>query len=143
TKLRVVSRNQQLMRLDFERSMAMEGEVNQTALLQRYRIALQWADVIILSDYGKGTLHNVAAFIAEARMAGKPVLVDPKGSDYSRYAGATLITPNMAEFETVAGKCTDESQIITRGENLRRKLGLLGLLVTRSEHGMTLIRADA
>lgn len=143
TKLRVVSRNQQLMRLDFERSMAMDGEVDQEAFIERYRAALPQADVVILSDYGKGTLHHVSAFITEARLAGKPVLVDPKGSDYTPYAGATLITPNMAEFETMAGKCTDENDIIAKGESLRRKLGLLGLLITRSEHGMSLIQADA
>jgi D-beta-D-heptose 7-phosphate kinase/D-beta-D-heptose 1-phosphate adenosyltransferase len=143
TKLRVVSRNQQLMRLDFERSLAVDGEVDQDAFLTRYRRALNYADVVVLSDYGKGTLRNVAAFITEARLAGKPVLVDPKGGDYSPYAGATLITPNMAEFEAVVGKCAQEEDIVARGEALRRKLGLRGLLVTRSEHGMTLIQADA
>lgn len=143
TKLRVVSRNQQLMRLDFERSLALEGEVDQANFLACFRAALPSADVVILSDYGKGTLHNAAAFIAEARLAGKPVLVDPKGNDYSRYTGATLVTPNMAEFEAVAGKCRDENEIIVRGESLRRKLGLFGLLVTRNEHGMTLLQADA
>ena len=143
TKLRVVSRNQQLMRLDFERSLAIDGEVDQEALLEHYRAALAYADVVILSDYGKGTLRNVAALIAQARLAGKPVLVDPKGNDYSPYAGATLITPNMSEFEAVAGKCADEKDIVAKGEVLRRKLGLRGLLVTRSEHGMTLLQAEA
>jgi D-beta-D-heptose 7-phosphate kinase/D-beta-D-heptose 1-phosphate adenosyltransferase len=143
TKLRVVSRNQQLMRLDFERSLAAEGEVDQDAFQEHYKAALNYADVVILSDYGKGTLRNAAALIAEARLAGKPVLVDPKGNDYSPYAGATLITPNMSEFEAVAGKCASEEEIVAKGEALRRKLGLRGLLVTRSEHGMTLIQADA
>jgi D-beta-D-heptose 7-phosphate kinase/D-beta-D-heptose 1-phosphate adenosyltransferase len=143
TKLRVVSRNQQLMRLDFERSLFIDGEVDQDAFLDCYRHALVAADVVVLSDYGKGTLRNVAALIAEARQTGKPVLVDPKGNNYAPYTGATLITPNMPEFEAVVGKCSDESDIVAKGEMLRQKLELRGLLITRSEHGMTLLQENA
>jgi len=142
TKLRIVSRNQQLIRLDFESSPLASEEEDRAELMSRYRQALVTADVVILSDYGKGTLSLAAEFIEAARHAGKPVLVDPKGSDYSRYAGATMITPNLAEFETVVGRCADENDLVRRGAALRSKLGLGALLVTRSEHGMTLLQAD-
>ncbi len=143
TKLRVVSRNQQLIRLDFERSLYIEDEFDQAAFFENYLLALAYADVVILSDYGKGTLRQVATLIAKAHQAGKPVLVDPKGNDYLPYAGATLLTPNMTEFEAVVGKCVDESDLVVKGEMLRQKLGLRALLVTRSEHGMTLIQENA
>ncbi|HVT35112.1 MAG TPA: D-glycero-beta-D-manno-heptose 1-phosphate adenylyltransferase, partial [Nevskiaceae bacterium] len=90
--------------------------------------------------YGKGSLADVAHLISAARAAGKPVLIDPKGSDYRPYQGATLLTPNMSEFEAVVGRCRDEADIVAKGENLRKALKLDALLVTRSEHGMTLIQ---
>jgi D-beta-D-heptose 7-phosphate kinase/D-beta-D-heptose 1-phosphate adenosyltransferase len=105
TKLRVISRHQQLIRLDFEGGFAA---VDAAGLLESYRQGLAQCDVVVLSDYGKGTLAQVEKMIALARAAGKPVLVDPKAQDFSRYDGATVITPNMAEFELVAGRCGDE-----------------------------------
>jgi D-beta-D-heptose 7-phosphate kinase/D-beta-D-heptose 1-phosphate adenosyltransferase len=95
---------------------------------------------VILSDYGKGTLSEVALLIAAAREAGKPVLVDPKGSDWRPYRGATLLTPNLSEFETVVGVCRDDDELVVKGEQLRADLDLQALLITRSERGMTLIQ---
>ncbi len=137
TKLRVMSRNQQLIRLDFEQGL---GEVDTAGLLTRVEAALPDCDLVILSDYGKGTLNRVEDVIALARAAGKPVLVDPKGSDFRRYRGATLITPNLGEFEAVVGHCRDDGELAARGEALRVDLDLEALLITRSEKGMTLIR---
>jgi D-beta-D-heptose 7-phosphate kinase/D-beta-D-heptose 1-phosphate adenosyltransferase len=139
TKLRVISRHQQLIRLDFEDGF---HDVDSSALQSRYEQLLAKADAVVLSDYGKGTLSAVQALIAVARQAGKPVLIDPKGSDYSIYHGATLITPNLSEFEAVAGRCRSDEELEAKGEVLRRELELDALLVTRSEKGMTLIRKD-
>ncbi|MDR5893646.1 bifunctional D-glycero-beta-D-manno-heptose-7-phosphate kinase/D-glycero-beta-D-manno-heptose 1-phosphate adenylyltransferase HldE [Halomonas mongoliensis] len=137
TKLRVMSRNQQLIRLDFEEGL---GEVDTSALLARVEEALPEADLVILSDYGKGTLNRVQELIRLVRASGKRVLVDPKGSDFSRYRGASVITPNLAEFEAVVGHCRDDAELAERGEALRAELELEALLITRSEKGMTLIR---
>jgi D-beta-D-heptose 7-phosphate kinase/D-beta-D-heptose 1-phosphate adenosyltransferase len=140
TKLRIMSRNQQLIRLDFEESLSVAGAFDREVYLSRYKMALMDSDVVILSDYGKGTLCDVVALIAAARAQNKPVLIDPKGSDYRPYRGATLLTPNMTEFETVVGKCQDEDEIVVKGEQLRAELDLTALLITRSEYGMTLIQ---
>ena len=137
TKLRVISRHQQLIRLDFEDGF---HTVDSAALTSRYEQLLSEADAVVLSDYGKGTLSNVQPLIAAARRAGKPVLIDPKGNDYSCYRGATLITPNLSEFEAVAGHCKTDEELEAKGEALRRELEMDALLVTRSEKGMTLIR---
>lgn len=142
TKLRVVSRNQQLLRLDFENSLRAPSAFDRQALYTRFCAALGDADAVILSDYGKGTLIGIADMIREARRQGKPVIVDPKGTDYTPYTGATLITPNMTEFEAVVGHCADENEIIEKGLALRARLELDALLVTRSEQGMTLLRPD-
>lgn len=139
TKLRVMSRNQQLIRLDFEQGLV---EVDTSGLLSRVEAALHDCDLMILSDYGKGTLNRVEELIALAHAAGKRVLVDPKGDDFSRYRGATVITPNLTEFEAVVGHCRDDAELASRGEALRERLELEALLITRSEKGMTLIRAD-
>ncbi|MGE0081403.1 MAG: bifunctional D-glycero-beta-D-manno-heptose-7-phosphate kinase/D-glycero-beta-D-manno-heptose 1-phosphate adenylyltransferase HldE [Thiohalomonadaceae bacterium] len=139
TKLRVVSRHQQLIRLDFEDGFpAAEAE----RLIARFEKEVANTDVVVLSDYGKGTLRHVAKLIAIARAAGKPVLIDPKGKDFTKYAGATLITPNMSEFEAVAGPCADEAELEARAEELRQRYALDALLVTRSEKGMSLFRPD-
>jgi D-beta-D-heptose 7-phosphate kinase/D-beta-D-heptose 1-phosphate adenosyltransferase len=138
TKLRVLSRHQQLIRLDFEETF---GSFSATPLLPEFQRALADARVAILSDYGKGSLTGVRELIAAARQAGKPVLVDPKGRDFSKYAGATAITPNLAELEAVVGECADEAALIAKGEKLRAELKLQALLVTRGEHGMTLLEA--
>ncbi|BBL56449.1 bifunctional D-glycero-beta-D-manno-heptose-7-phosphate kinase/D-glycero-beta-D-manno-heptose 1-phosphate adenylyltransferase HldE [Methylomonas koyamae] len=140
TKLRVMSRHQQLIRLDFEDGF---HQIDSDPLLHLYHAELMQSQVAVLSDYGKGTLNKVQQFIALARQLRKPVLVDPKGSDFSIYRNATLITPNLGEFEAVVGRCNDEAQIVERGLNLIETLQLDALLVTRGEHGMSLLSKDA
>lgn len=137
-KLRVVGHQQQLLRIDFER--APRHEVLD-AKLDEYRKLVDAADAVVLSDYGKGTLAHVQPMIAAARGLGKPVLVDPKGSDYERYRGATLLTPNRTEFREVAGPWKDEADLERRAQRLRADLGLEALIVTRSEEGMSLFTA--
>ncbi|HXU94200.1 MAG TPA: D-glycero-beta-D-manno-heptose-7-phosphate kinase [Gallionella sp.] len=137
-KLRAVARQQQLLRIDFETSPSHEVL---NAKLADFRAKLAGADVVVLSDYGKGGLTHIAEMIRLARAAGKPVLVDPKGDDYARYRGATLLTPNRSEFREVAGSWKSEDDLTARAENLRRELELDALLVTRSEEGMSLYRA--
>ena len=136
-KLRVIGRQQQLLRLDFERSPSREVLA---AKLEDYKAALAECDVVVLSDYGKGGMTHIAQMIAAARKRGKPVLVDPKGDDYARYRGASVITPNRQEFRDVAGDWSDEKDLERRAERLRRELKLEALLVTRGDEGMTLFR---
>ena len=134
-KLRVIARQQQLIRLDFEETPS------QTALeqkLARFEKALGTADVLILSDYGKGALSQVAAMIEYARAKNKVILVDPKGEDYEKYRGATVITPNRSELRQVVGRWADEADLTQRAQELRRSLGIQALLLTRSEEGMSL-----
>ena len=137
TKLRVLSRHQQLIRLDFEESFS---DADNTNMLENYKQQIEACDVVILSDYGKGALHNIEAFIAVANAQDKPIFIDPKGSDFKRYRGATLITPNMSEFEQVVGPCKDEAELLSKGFELLDTVGLDALLVTRSEKGMTLFQ---
>jgi D-glycero-beta-D-manno-heptose-7-phosphate kinase len=137
-KLRVIGRQQQLVRLDFERAPSREVLASK---LTQYRAALPDCGVVILSDYGKGGMTHIRQMIQLARRAKKRVLVDPKGDDYSRYRGASIITPNRAELREVVGSWQDEADLSRRAESLRRKLGLEGLLVTRGDEGMTLFRA--
>jgi rfaE bifunctional protein kinase chain/domain len=136
-KLRVIGRNQQLVRVDFETLPSHEVLASK---LREFERVLDSVDAVILSDYGKGGLTHIARMIGLARRAGKIVLVDPKGEDYSRYRGATLITPNRSEFKEVAGSWKDERELTERAQQLRRKLDSEGLLVTRSEEGMTLFQ---
>jgi rfaE bifunctional protein kinase chain/domain len=134
-KLRVIARQQQLIRLDFEETPS------QTALeqkLARFEKALGTADVLILSDYGKGALSQVATMIEHARAKKKVILVDPKGEDYEKYRGATLITPNRSELRQVVGRWADEDDLTRRAQDLRRSLGIEALLLTRSEEGMSM-----
>lgn len=138
TKLRVMSRNQQLIRLDFEKSFE---QVDKETLHERYSQYLEQTDLIVLSDYAKGSLSNAGDLIAQARAADLPVVVDPKGDDFSKYSGATLLTPNMSEFEAIVGQCDDEDTIVRRAEKLAQQHAFSGLLVTRSEKGMTLLEA--
>ena len=138
-KLRAVARHQQLLRIDFETQPSHEVL---HAKLADFRAKLPDADVVILSDYGKGGLTHISEMIKLARAAGKPVLVDPKGDDYTRYAGATLLTPNRSEFREVAGSWKNEAELNTKAERLRSELKLDALLVTRSEEGMSLYRAN-
>jgi len=139
TKLRVLSRHQQLIRLDFEDGFETQKADN---LLKSFQSQLPNTGAVVLSDYGKGTLRQVQEFIQLARKAGKIVLVDPKGSDFEKYRGATLITPNMHEFEGVVGICTDDEDIVKKGQDLMLNLDLQALLITRSERGMTLLQKD-
>jgi rfaE bifunctional protein kinase chain/domain len=134
-KLRVIARQQQLIRLDFEETPS------QTALEQkraRFEKALGAADVLVLSDYGKGALSQVAAMIEYARAQNKVTLVDPKGEDYEKYRGATVITPNRSELRQGVGRWADEADLTQRAQELRRSLGIQALLLTRSEEGMSL-----
>jgi len=142
-KLRIISRRQQLIRLDFERDLASAAPGSVAALGERFAAELRRAGVVVLSDYAKGTLRDAPALIAAARAAGKPVLVDPKGRDFAPYRGATVVTPNLAEFELIVGPARDDATLVAKGEKLRAELGLEALLVTRGEKGMTLVVRDA
>jgi D-glycero-beta-D-manno-heptose-7-phosphate kinase len=138
-KLRVLGRQQQLLRIDFEN--APDHEVLR-AKLAEFAQRIAQCDVVILSDYGKGGLTHITEMIDLARQAGKRVLVDPKGDDYARYAGATLLTPNRSEMRQVVGRWKDDGELAAKAAALRAELGLDALLVTRSEEGMTLFAAD-
>jgi len=138
-KLRVIGRQQQLLRIDFE--TAPSHEVLATKLADYDRL-LADADLVILSDYGKGGLAHIATMIERARAAGKPVLVDPKGDDWARYRGATVITPNRAEFRQVVGRWADAREMAIKAQALRAELEAGALLVTRSEEGMSLYTAE-
>jgi rfaE bifunctional protein kinase chain/domain len=138
-KLRVIGRQQQLLRIDFETEPGHDVLMSKLA---DFEARLATADLVILSDYGKGGLKHIERMIKAARAAGKPVLVDPKGDDYSRYRGATLLTPNRSEFREVAGRWSSEADLTGRAQKLRSELGLDALLITRSEEGMTLYREN-
>jgi D-glycero-beta-D-manno-heptose-7-phosphate kinase len=138
-KLRVISRQQQMLRIDFEN---LPEEEVLAALLESYRALLPSKDLVVLSDYGKGGLAHIARMIELAREAGKPVLVDPKGDDYGRYQRATLLTPNRAELQQVVGRWRDEADLTERAQNLRMRLNLDALLLTRSEEGMSLYTTE-
>ena len=137
TKLRIISRHQQLIRLDFETPFAPSESTGITAAFGE---ALPAAGAAVLSDYGKGTLADPQALIQAARAHAVPLVVDPKGTAFERYRGATVITPNMSEFEAVVGHCADECAVVAKGEALRTALDLQALLITRSERGMTLLQ---
>jgi D-beta-D-heptose 7-phosphate kinase/D-beta-D-heptose 1-phosphate adenosyltransferase len=137
-KLRVMSRHQQLLRIDFEEPFATDP----AALAREVDTLLEGVKVLVLSDYGKGALKNHQQLIQAARSRGIPVLADPKGKDFSIYRGASLITPNLNEFETIVGPCLDEAELVAKGAELMQSLDLGALLVTRGEHGMTLLRID-
>lgn len=137
-KLRVIGRQQQLLRADFENTPQNEVLASQT---DRFHDLLPDNDVVLFSDYGKGGLTHVAQMIASARALGKPVMIDPKGSDYSRYTGASCITPNRAELQQVIGAWSDEADLTAKVQALRERLQLDSVLLTRSEEGMTLFDA--
>ncbi|PLZ01839.1 D-glycero-beta-D-manno-heptose-7-phosphate kinase [Burkholderia sp. WAC0059] len=138
-KLRVLSRQQQLLRVDFENTPAHEVLL---AGLARFDALLPDHDVVLMSDYAKGGLTHVTQMVANARAAGKAVLVDPKGDDWERYRGATVITPNRAELREVVGTWKSDDDLLARVTRLRRELELSALLLTRSEEGMTLFSDD-
>lgn len=134
-KLRVIGRQQQLLRIDFETAPSREVLAEK---LNEFEALLPQCDLVVLSDYGKGGLAHIARMIELARTRRIPVLVDPKGEDYERYRGATVITPNRGEFRQVAGSWRDETELTEKAQALRAKLALEALLVTRSEEGMSL-----
>lgn len=137
TKLRVISRHQQLLRLDFEDAFTPED----ARLLSEVALAaMADAKALVLSDYAKGALQDPQPLIQAARKLGIPVLVDPKGTDFRRYRGATLLTPNLQEFEAIVGRCHSEQELVDKAQALMHELELQALLVTRGEHGMSLIR---
>ncbi len=138
TKLRVIGRQQQLLRVDFE---TQPGHEVLAAKLEAYAQLLAGCDVVVLSDYGKGGLTHVTRMIELARAANKPILVDPKGDDWARYTGATLITPNRSEFREVAGNWRTEAEFADKAAAVRASFQLDALLVTRSEEGMSLFDA--
>ena len=135
-KLRVMSRHQQLLRVDFEEPFRTDA----AALAVDVESLLAKVKVLVLSDYGKGALQNHQVLIQAARARNIPVLADPKGKDFAIYRGASLITPNLSEFETIVGRCADEAELVAKGQELMSELDLGALLVTRGEHGMTLLR---
>ncbi len=136
-KLRVVSQHQQLVRLDFERPAPPDLGDEVAALVSKH---LARCDVLVVSDYAKGATSRVQEVIAHARAAGKCVIVDPKGTDFSRYAGASLITPNLHEFEAVVGSCADDAELVSKAQSLCERFAFDAVLVTRGEAGMSLVR---
>ncbi|MES9859639.1 MAG: bifunctional D-glycero-beta-D-manno-heptose-7-phosphate kinase/D-glycero-beta-D-manno-heptose 1-phosphate adenylyltransferase HldE [Candidatus Thiodiazotropha sp. LLP2] len=140
TKLRVISQHQQLLRLDFEQPM---WQVDLAELKGQYQQQLGNSDLVILSDYAKGTLQQPQRLIVAAKALGVPVLVDPKGSDFDKYRDATLLTPNLKEFEAVVGHCETDQILNERGMALREKLNLQSLMITLSERGLLLIQKGA
>ena len=135
-KLRIMSRHQQLIRVDFEEPFDTDPQ----ALASDTAAMLAGVKVLVLSDYGKGALKNHQALIQLAKARNIPVLADPKGKDFSIYRGASLITPNLSEFEAIVGVCADDAELVAKGNELMARLDLGALLVTRGEHGMTLLR---
>jgi len=138
-KLRVVARQQQLIRLDFEEEPTLDTLMSN---LKNFEEVLPKVQAVIFSDYGKGALKHISQMIKISKAAGKITLVDPKGDNYSKYAGATVITPNRSELKQVIGKWTSEADLTEKAQNLRAELGLEAILLTRSEEGMTLFREN-
>ncbi|WMY97153.1 MAG: bifunctional D-glycero-beta-D-manno-heptose-7-phosphate kinase/D-glycero-beta-D-manno-heptose 1-phosphate adenylyltransferase HldE [Arsenophonus sp.] len=139
TKLRILSYNQQLIRIDFEKKNNIHS---MNFILKRIKKILPYIKVLVLSDYGKGTLKNIENIIALANKAKVPILIDPKGKNYKKYYGATLLTPNMNEFEEIVGICSSKIEIESKGTKLLYELNLQALLITRSEKGMTLLQRN-
>lgn len=137
TKLRIFSQNQQLIRMDFEERFQQADALTLSPDFVRH---LDEADIVILSDYQKGCLADPQSIIAAASALNKPVLVDPKGDDFSKYHGATVVTPNLKEFEAIVGPCLSEDILLERGQRLLNELGLSALLITRGSQGMTLLQ---
>ncbi|MGH1470522.1 MAG: bifunctional D-glycero-beta-D-manno-heptose-7-phosphate kinase/D-glycero-beta-D-manno-heptose 1-phosphate adenylyltransferase HldE [Cellvibrionaceae bacterium] len=136
TKLRIISRHQQLIRMDFEEKYT---EKDSLGCIKKTENRFQNIGAVILSDYDKGTFHDVQRYIELANSHKVPVIIDPKGTDFSRYKGATLLTPNLHEFELVMGKCQNEDELVEKGHQLISDLSLEALLITRGENGMTLL----
>lgn len=139
TKVRILSLHQQLIRLDFEEALP---EFDPHALLENFAKQLQQSNVVILSDYAKGSARHAPQLIKLAKQTNIPVFVDPKGQDFNKYRGAMLLTPNRKEFEAVVGVCHDEEELVRKGQTLLKALEIEALLITRGEQGMTLIREN-
>ena len=140
TKLRVISQHQQLIRLDFEE---FHDESDLQGMQAKVESLMGNVQALVLSDYGKGALTDAEALIALGREHKIPIIVDPKGTDFHKYRGATVVTPNLGEFEAVVGACANEDMLVEKGQQLLKELDLQALLITRGEHGMTLLRPDA
>ncbi|MEW8505628.1 MAG: bifunctional D-glycero-beta-D-manno-heptose-7-phosphate kinase/D-glycero-beta-D-manno-heptose 1-phosphate adenylyltransferase HldE [Candidatus Thiodiazotropha sp.] len=140
TKLRVISQHQQLIRLDFEQPL-WSSDLSELEAITLQQLAA--SDLVILSDYAKGTLQQPQRLIDAANEQGLPILVDPKGGDFTKYRNATLLTPNLKEFEAIVGQCQSDQELNEKGEALRQRLNLKALLITLSERGMLLIVEDA
>lgn len=138
-KLRVISRNQQIIRLDFEKDF---NHVNTMQIFKKIETYLPQCKILVLSDYAKGTLHYIEEMIRLARCCDIPVIIDPKGTQFSRYKGATILTPNMSEFEAIAGFCRNEKILISRAKEIVFDYDLSALLITRAEQGMTLFKRN-
>ena len=138
TKLRILSQHQQLLRTDFEQPIDVDAAV----MYQSLHARLPECDLVVFSDYGKGTLADCQRLIQACRQAGRPCLVDPKGQDFERYRGATLLTPNQTEFEAVVGRCRDAQDLADKAQNLLQALQWQALLVTQGAQGMTLIQPN-
>ena len=140
TKLRIISQHQQLIRLDFEKAFEASDIIG---LQDKAKSLVDDSQVMVLSDYGKGALQDINDLIDLGRSRNIPIIVDPKGSEFTKYRGATLITPNLTEFEAVVGGSDNEDELVNKGLRLVRELNLEAILITRGEHGMTLIRPDS
>ena len=140
TKLRIISQHQQLIRLDFEKAFEASDIIG---LQDKAKSLVDDSQVMVLSDYGKGALQDIIDLIDLGRSRNIPIIVDPKGSEFTKYRGATLITPNLSEFEAVVGGSDNEDELVNKGLRLVRELNLEAILITRGEHGMTLIRPDS
>jgi D-beta-D-heptose 7-phosphate kinase/D-beta-D-heptose 1-phosphate adenosyltransferase len=140
TKLRVMSRHQQLIRLDFEDGF-IDSDI--TELEKEFNDLLDQHDIVVCSDYGKGCLRNIQFFINMCKKKKIPVLVDPKGGDFNKYRGASLITPNLSEFEDVVGECRNDDELVSKANQLCKECDLKALLITRSEKGMTLLESGS
>ena len=140
TKLRIISQHQQLIRLDFEKAFEASDIIG---LQDKAKSLVDDSQVMVLSDYGKGALQDIIDLIDLGRSRNIPIIVDPKGSEFTKYRGATLITPNLTEFEAVVGGSDNEDELVNKGLRLVRELNLEAILITRGEHGMTLIRPDS
>lgn len=140
TKLRVISQHQQLIRLDFEQ-LFEQPDVGD--LFEKTKALIDDSQVLVLSDYAKGALQGIEQLIELGRSRGIPIIVDPKGPCFEKYRGATLITPNLSEFENVVGASQNEEQLVNKGLGMLSDLNLEAVLITRGEHGMTLIRPDS
>ncbi len=140
TKLRIISQHQQLIRLDFEKAFEASDIIG---LQDKAKSLVDDSQVMVLSDYGKGALQDINDLIDLGRSRNIPIIVDPKGADFTKYRGATLITPNLTEFEAVVGGSDNEDEFVNKGLRLVRELNLEAILITRGEHGMTLIRPDS